>query len=180
MNIVEGGTVGNFPKKHDPAGKHLNQIKRERGKTQGEAGRKFSRCHEETMRCQHHDFAATKNCCRKTFPEDEPRALTPQPQGWGSEAHTALRSVHLAQSAHRGQHSSAERRPFGYQRGASAQNQAGEALLQVILRLRRRSAESASPPEKLLDPGRLAVNIFSFLSPLNLSVSAGRPANRWI
>lgn len=180
MNIVEGRTVSNFPKKHDPAGKHLNQIKRDGGETQGEAGRKFSRCHEEPMRCQHHDFAATKNCCRKTFPEDEPRALFRQPQRCGSEAHAALRSVHLAQSAHRGQHSSAERRSFRDERGASTQNQAGEAPLEVILRLRRRSAESASPLEKLLDPGRPAVNIFSFLSPLNLSVSAGRPANRWI
>lgn len=179
MNIVEGGTVGNFPKKHNPAGKHLNQIKRARGgETQGEAGRKFSRCHEELMRCQHHDFAAAKNCYRKTFPEDEPRTLSRQPQRYGSEAHTALRSVHLAQSAHRGQHSSAERRPFRDERGASAQ--AVEAPLEVMLRLRRRSAESASPPEKLLDPGRPVVNIFSFLSPSNLSVSAGRPANRWI
>lgn len=73
-----------------------------------------------------------------------------------------------------------KRWPFRDERGASAQNQAGKAPLEVILRLRRRSAESASPPEKLLDPGRPAVNIFSFLSPLNLSVSAGRPANRWI
>lgn len=122
MNIVEGGTAGNFPKKHDPAGKHLNQIKRGGGESQGEAGRKFSRCHEEPMLCQHHDFAATKNCCRKTFPEDEPRAFSRQPQRRGSEAQAALRSVRLAQSA---QHSSAKCRPLGDERGGLPQKAGG-------------------------------------------------------
>lgn len=154
MNIVEGGTGGNFPKKHDPAGKHLNQIKkREGGKRRGRQEEKFSRCHEEPTRCQHHDLTLQpKNCCRKTFPEDEPRALFP----------TAIRLLKLTllsdQSTWHIQPAAANTRAqsvgrSGMRGGASAQNRAGEAPLEVILRLRRRSAESASPPEKLLDPG---------------------------
>lgn len=40
MNIVEGGTVGNFPKKHEPAGKHLKQIKKREGGERREGGGK--------------------------------------------------------------------------------------------------------------------------------------------
>lgn len=58
---MNGETVENFPKKHDPADKHLKQKKSEREKDEGEPGIKFSRCHEEPMRCRHHDFASGNN-----------------------------------------------------------------------------------------------------------------------